>query len=161
MKECTRCKIQQPLGNFRVRSNGRIISMCDGCRRKSQQASYYKHHQTNLDRTKNNKINYKTWYNRIKEKLSCCICGENDPSCLDFHHLDVGEKEINVGELRSSGKQKLIEEINKCSCVCANCHRKIHAGKIVDGLVKLNFDIPEFDLRYTKKNKHISPSSNE
>jgi hypothetical protein len=57
----------------------------------------------------------------------CSICGETDPVVLEFHHL--GEKDNEVSRLmgRGASLEALIREIEKCSVVCANCHRRITA----------------------------------
>lgn len=63
-------------------------------------------------------------------KKPCIICGEQEPVCIDFHHIDPSSKEFTIGKHRSRSKEWLTQEIAKCVCVCANCHRKIHAGLI-------------------------------
>ena len=50
---------------------------------------------------------------------------------LGFHHLDPNQKDFSIGSkgyTRSFDKVK--KELDKCICVCANCHREIHAGLI-------------------------------
>lgn len=60
----------------------------------------------------------------------CCICGyDRYMGALEFHHLDPNQKDFGIGSkgyTRSFNKVK--EELDKCICVCANCHREIHAG---------------------------------
>lgn len=62
----------------------------------------------------------------------CCICGYNKcVGALEFHHLNPFEKDFSIsssGVTRSWKKIKM--ELDKCICVCANCHREIHAGLI-------------------------------
>jgi len=49
---------------------------------------------------------------------------------LDFHHAN-GTKERDVSYFANAKSyKKMLLEIRKCICVCSNCHRKIHAGKI-------------------------------
>jgi hypothetical protein len=68
-----------------------------------------------------------TWFRRYKETLSCEICGENHPACLDFHHIDPSQKKFSVSTRRDRPSLKqLQEEIAKCQVLCANCHRKEH-----------------------------------
>ncbi len=64
--------------------------------------------------------------------LGCRICQERDPVALDFHHLDPSAKDLHLGGMMSNGynADRLIAEIQKCVVVCANCHRKLHAGHI-------------------------------
>lgn len=59
-------------------------------------------------------------------KTPCIICGE--PFCIDFHHKNPSEKEFTISKKTNLGKDKLLVEIQKCVCLCANCHRKVHAG---------------------------------
>lgn len=58
----------------------------------------------------------------------CEICGYN--KCIDaleFHHLDPTEKEYGIGGDGSTKSfERLKKELDKCICVCANCHREIH-----------------------------------
>jgi hypothetical protein len=62
-------------------------------------------------------------------KDGCKYCGEKHPVCLDSHHVDPTEKEGHISQLTYAPK-KLAAELAKCICVCANCHRKLHAGEI-------------------------------
>ena len=141
MKTCSCCKIEYSIEKFAFKNIAlnKRNAMCDDCRHKRQKLSYYKHHETNLKRIKRNKKDNKNWYFEIKSKLSCCVCGESESSCLDFHHLDSTEKEFDISvKIKDGGKIKILEEINKCACLCANCHRKYHAGKLNAPLVKLD-----------------------
>lgn len=69
------------------------------------------------------------------KKDGCLICGEKDPCCLQFHHLNPKEKSIEVSKLvnQKAPITRIAEEIEKCVVLCANCHAKFHAGR---------FDIP-------------------
>jgi hypothetical protein len=71
------------------------------------------------------------FYEQYKEQLCCCFCKENEPCCLDFHHVNPNEKEYGVAQMaRRYSVDAIKREIAKCIVVCANCHRKVHAGKI-------------------------------
>ncbi len=65
----------------------------------------------------------------LKETLSCAKCGENHPSCLQFHHPDRKTKEVGVADAVSQGWsiKRILKEIEKCVVLCANCHFKIHS----------------------------------
>jgi hypothetical protein len=60
----------------------------------------------------------------------CIFCGESEVACLDLHHLDPAAKETTVSYLITchAKLETLLTEIAKCVVVCANCHRKLHAG---------------------------------
>jgi transcription elongation factor Elf1 len=69
------------------------------------------------------------WYNTYKKTLACVVCGEKESVCLDFHHLNPIEKDLNLATVKNWGYsiERLQSEINKCVILCSNCHRKLHA----------------------------------
>jgi heterodisulfide reductase subunit B len=67
-----------------------------------------------------------------KRTRGCAFCKENEPACLDFHHVS-GKKENLVSKLVNS-RNKFLKEAAKCIVVCSNCHRKIHAGILPAGV---------------------------
>src|SRR5689334_12090525 len=72
------------------------------------------------------------WFVNLKSAYSCVICGESDSACIEFHHRDGETKDFNVSDFVAPGygKSRILEEISKCIALCANCHRKVHAGRI-------------------------------
>ena len=66
-------------------------------------------------------------FQEFKSTLYCAHCGENEPECLDFHHLDPSQKDRSVSKGMSSWSyDRVMAEIQKCIVLCANCHRKEH-----------------------------------
>lgn len=72
----------------------------------------------------------------VKRKLveyrggKCLICGYN--RCISnmvFHHRDPSKKEFGIGG-KSQSFNRLKNEVNKCSLLCANCHGEVHAGLV-------------------------------
>lgn len=63
-----------------------------------------------------------------------CTCGEGHPACLEFHHRDAGQKELEVSQAVSDGwaLEKLATEIAKCDLICSNCHRKLHYRELAE-----------------------------
>ena len=63
---------------------------------------------------------------------SCRLCGEDSWECIDLHHMDPKTKEYNPSSLLKSGKplDVIAKELVKCVALCANCHRKVHAGNL-------------------------------
>lgn len=70
------------------------------------------------------------WLLAYKTGKSCKYCPENHPCCLDFHHRDKDKVGAVSYLIRTAPRARVIAEITKCDLVCANCHRKIHAGVI-------------------------------
>jgi hypothetical protein len=53
----------------------------------------------------------------------CGDCGETDPIVLEFDHLR--DKSFAIGpQLSQRSWQSILDEIDKCDVVCANCHRR-------------------------------------
>jgi len=62
----------------------------------------------------------------IKMELGCSVCGYNGhPAALDFHHRDPLSKTVALSSLPylAYGHERILEEIEKCDVLCANCHR--------------------------------------
>ncbi len=67
--------------------------------------------------------------NAIKLETGCQVCGYNKCSgALEFHHRNEEEKSeaINVMVNGSRSIKAIMDEINKCDVLCANCHRELH-----------------------------------
>lgn len=135
VKQCRKCKKEKDLEEFHKGCNKRDgrHSYCKVCAGEGAKQYYQKNKQNVLNkaneynRTKQQKI--RLIVEDIKHKEGCCFCRENEPCCLDFHHPIDGDKRKGVSELvRAKNVHKLIEELKRCICVCASCHRKIHAG---------------------------------
>lgn len=61
----------------------------------------------------------------------CVRCGyDKCPGSLHFHHDDPAQKDPNWRLMRSWLFDNIIEELDKCSLVCANCHGEIHWGSL-------------------------------
>lgn len=85
---------------------------------------------------------YKTLYNeRFKKRWAegreildahkaggCVLCFETELTVLDFHHLS--DKDVNVSTMLAMSRDRILKEIAKCIVLCANCHRRVHAGLI-------------------------------
>ncbi len=56
-----------------------------------------------------------------------CPCGETEPYCLSFHHMN-GDKTGNISDMvnRGYGLTRIQKEIDKCDVLCLNCHAKLH-----------------------------------
>ena len=67
--------------------------------------------------------------------------GFDDPIVYDFHHLDQKTKLFGIGSNSTTrSKQAYADEAKKCVLVCANCHRKIEKGLILQDTLNIIFD---------------------
>lgn len=62
----------------------------------------------------------------------CLICGYNRClAALEFHHTDPSEKDFGISARGFSRSwERIKKELDKCICVCSNCHKEIHEGLI-------------------------------
>jgi hypothetical protein len=104
---------------------------------KRYQASYKKEYQKRSDVKEKRKILREQRVERNKQFVleyttPCINCGEADPVVIDFHHLNAAEKEDGISKLiwNNSSLEKIKTEIDKCVCLCSNCHRRVHAGTL-------------------------------
>lgn len=59
----------------------------------------------------------------IKVEKGCTDCGYNvSPHALEFDHLPEFKKSRTVASLCWAAWERIMEEVNKCEVVCANCH---------------------------------------
>ena len=64
--------------------------------------------------------------------VSCSKCGYDKCfAAIDFHHRTRGDKTKDVGTMIANNYNvdnitKVLEEIEKCDVLCANCHRELH-----------------------------------
>lgn len=64
-------------------------------------------------------------FNLLKMDRPCYDCGgQFAPESMDWDHRPGQVKKFDVAEgVRSRSDDEVMEEINKCQLVCANCHR--------------------------------------
>ena len=113
-KICSKCKIEQPLENYHkngFNKNGeqKYRGYCKTCANALEIQRYYKKKEY-ID----------------NQRTQCVKCGESRPHVLDFHHIDKDTKDFTVGRLKKGSLSIIQKEINKCICLCANCHRDFH-----------------------------------
>jgi len=94
----------------------------------AQRQYYLNNKQKYADVLKYRRLRNKQYAWDVKHKIACKYCGENDPCCLNFHHIDSHKKVNTVAQLirNATSLKKLQEEIDKCEVVCVNCHRVLH-----------------------------------
>ena len=72
------------------------------------------------------------YVDEYKIKTKCARCNQSFPSiCMDFHHIDDrrnGDSSRLIPRMIQGdySLKRINEEISKCMCLCANCHRIVH-----------------------------------
>jgi len=68
------------------------------------------------------------WWRGLKASKQCERCGESDPVCLHFHHVDPAKKAITLADAIPNGwsRSRILAEVARCRVLCANCHAKCH-----------------------------------
>lgn len=134
MKRCVRCNIVKDYTEFysdKSRKDGKT-NRCIECDRIKKKVYYIINRSNELQRSKRFKLKLYEWYYELKSECMCCLCGESDPICLDFHHINPKTKIATISSMIKSRtpRLKILEEIKKCIVLCANCHRKTHKDEL-------------------------------
>lgn len=154
MKLCLKCGEVKSIDQFHKNKRKRdgFDIYCKDCKKailqlpenkersKKYQAAYYQEHRDKklnyaLMQQKIHNIEHSKYTKRSSDKKKsfldsiktpCRKCGESRLWCIDFHHIDPAEKKFNINNTRW-GWDKIIDELKKVVCLCANCHREFHA----------------------------------
>ena len=133
IKTCCVCKEEKPVTDFR-RDRSRLDgyqSSCKVCARSFQSKRYQeKYAVSRRDRDAALRAENGEKIRIIKQQRGCICCGESDVVCLDFHHTTSDDKEFGISSNTHRTWKYIEAEIDKCVVICANCHRKLHAGRV-------------------------------
>ena len=125
MKICPRCKQEKKLNDFGLRSTAKDgrQTYCKICAVESRMESYYNNKDKESEYRKNIKKRNQKLLQEYKSSRPCTDCKQNYPYyVLDFDHLH--SKKYNVSQMLTLSWGTILNEIEKCDLVCANCHRK-------------------------------------
>lgn len=115
MQTCTHCEKQKQDKDFNfIKRINKYSNVCKDCKKQ-------------IDRNRFRKK--KEW--AVNFKGGCCaFCGYDEClSALEFHHRTASSKDDNPATIISSqkkGAEKLVQELDKCILLCANCHAEFH-----------------------------------
>jgi hypothetical protein len=138
LKKCKRGHLREGDNLLITSNNQRICRQCHKIRHEAYVASEHgqterkkaavKYRETNRSRIRErSRLRTKKaqeFINMIKQG-PCMDCGNTFPTCaMDLDHVK-GEKKDDISGLIGSGStlRILMEEVDKCELVCANCHR--------------------------------------
>lgn len=73
---------------------------------------------------------------QYKLEVGCVVCGFNkNAAAIHFHHINEKEKKANISALVGENDfTSLLEELGKCTTLCANCHSIYHNTDTVERL---------------------------
>lgn len=62
----------------------------------------------------------------------CKNCGyDYYIGALEFHHINPEEKDFSISAAGTTKSwENIKKELDKCICLCSNCHKEVHAGLI-------------------------------
>ena len=114
-KICTKCGQELPIDqfNWRDKSKGTRRAECKKCHSEFMKNKYQEKKQL---------------IQNLKTQDKCAKCGENRGYVLDYHHINPEQKKDTIARMTSNnyGLDKVMNEIQKCICLCSNCHREFH-----------------------------------
>ena len=142
-KFCYDCKKHLPLSEFFKNKSTKdgYQSICKNCsavrRQKFQKdhpekmqeyakAHWYKYRVQKLTRDRIRMNARQVFLDTLK--TPCAKCGESRVWMIQFHHKNPAEKEFSIadGSKLHKSKEDVLHEVNKCVCLCANCHKEFH-----------------------------------
>ena len=91
-------------------------------RRKAARDAWHSHDEERWD------LRVRSW---MYLGAKCCVCGEDNYACLDFHHIDPAKKTKCVGALIGGrySWERIEAELDNCVLLCRNCHGILHWGE--------------------------------
>ena len=148
MKMCISCKRTLPNENFckNKRNKDGLNSKCKDCVKEYRltimdkiKAGRKLYREKNRDKINDwRRFNYQeikdykhTHYEERSRqmnelKTNCVKCGESRKYLIEFHHRNPKNKSFNVCNAKTYSDKTLQNEIDKCVCLCANCHKEFH-----------------------------------
>ena len=139
-KKCSHCGFTKPSTEFHKNRSTKdgLAKLCKSCvkelypnykrtYREKKTDAYVNNYQNHKERMLRNSKSYRD--SRLELlwslKTPCAKCGETRKCSLQFHHIDPSTKSVALSD-GSVGKARILEEVKKCICLCANCHEEFH-----------------------------------
>ena len=95
---------------------------------KQKQAQHKHYLRTKAQQAKTDKARREMKRDLSRSLMTPCEeCGAFDVAFMDWHHREPENKLKSISEMiRSATVERLMIEIDKCICLCSNCHRRLH-----------------------------------
>ena len=128
MKVCSTCLMEKSVDEFN-RKGGTLQSKCKSCQRAYHRFYYRQHKSRFIVKNRRDKGRQRKRLRKIllevKQQPGQDCGGSFHPWVMELDHREGTKKEAAVADLVSKGctDARLLEEIEKCDVVCANCHR--------------------------------------
>lgn len=118
--------------------------LSDAAKDRAREASRNYYHSNKAQQQARNKLwrtEHKEWIKKKqrerkrehKEKAIaylggvCKRCSNSfHPAVFEFHHRNPAEKDADPSKLLTHSWPRVVEELDKCDLLCANCHRLTH-----------------------------------
>jgi len=116
--------------SYKVRERGLLQSYCKACQSRRSQQHYQLNAAAYKRRVAGNNIRLRiNTRRRLREYLSlqrCVDCGLQDIATLEFDHRQSSQKTADISFMvqRAFAWRTIMQELDKCDVVCANCHRR-------------------------------------
>ena len=128
-RRCGDCGVRKPAHEFswRRRKRNQRDNLCRPCRAAYHQRHYATNRQRYIDQARERKqalaLSRTAYLLAFFGDHPCGDCGETDAVVLEFDH--VRDKLFDIGSaLPYRNWQSILDEMQKCEVVCANCHRR-------------------------------------
>ena len=122
-KRCGRCGKSRLLKFFNRRRGDQLQSYCRDCHKAANQDHYLNNRQSHAEKAAMRRAHLRRLINELKSK-PCADCGLTYPFyVMDFDHREG--KAFTISQAwRARSWGAVLEEVEKCDVVCANCHRE-------------------------------------
>ena len=128
MKVCSKCSTSKNLEEFSKssKSNDGHQRWCKLCV-KTYEANRYQagDNARKIKNFRDRRDRHRKMMWELLCRSACADCGEDDPEVLEFDHRGDSKKSHDISAMVGNHKwETILEEIEKCDVVCANCHRR-------------------------------------
>jgi len=130
-KVCTKCSKTKPIEDFHWKIKPvKKTAQCGDCLNISTRKHYRDNKDKYKDKTVKNNLRYiyraRVFIRELKLGNGCTRCEESHPDVLEFDHVNPKTKRVEISYMthHAYSIDSILEEIEKCVLLCANCHRK-------------------------------------